>query len=150
MRRGYESDNLTMTTTRSDDGFSLIELLVVMLIVGVLAAIAIPTFLTQRAKAHDSATRADVSAMGKEIATYFVDNDGPLTLDWSTPGQVDISDGGVQMVARLTVGSVRPSSGASRGLDGPDDWCVALTDPAGSVEDFRYSARAGLEPGTCT
>ena len=55
-------------------GFTLIELLVVMIIIGILAAIAIPVFLSQRAKAQDSAAKADVSTIGKEIATYFVDN----------------------------------------------------------------------------
>src|SRR2546423_10127500 len=59
-----------------EGGFTLIELLVVMLIIGILAAIAIPIFLNQRKKAQDSAAKADVSTIGKEVATYFVDNTG--------------------------------------------------------------------------
>src|SRR6478672_5577895 len=64
---------LRKSSEENEGGFTLIELLVVMIIIGILAAIAIPVFLSQRKKAQDSAAKADISTIGKEIATYYVD-----------------------------------------------------------------------------
>lgn len=134
-----------------DSGFTLVELLVVMIIAGILASIAIPMFLSQRAKAHDTSTKADVSQVGKEIATYFVDGTGTLSLDFvTTPGSVVIADGtSYSSTVNLTNGTARPTSGASANLGDADRWCVALTDPQGAVQEYKYSAAGGLGEGTC-
>ncbi|MCU1676351.1 MAG: secretory protein [Frankiales bacterium] len=141
-----------LESRRSDEGFTLIELLVVMIVIGILAAIAIPTFLNQRGKAHDTSTKADATTLGKEIATYFVDGTGTVSLDFVTvPGRVIVTDGvAYTSTINLTNGTAKPSSGAATGLSDPKGWCVALTDADGVVKTFKFSAAAGLEPGTCT
>ncbi len=54
-----------------ESGFTLIELLVVVLIIGILAAIAIPSFLSQRDKAQDGAAKSDARTAQTAMETYF-------------------------------------------------------------------------------
>lgn len=121
-----------------------------MIIIGVLAAIAIPLLLTQRAKAHDTSTKADVTNLGKEVATYFVDGNGAVSLDFSAkPGWVVVTDGVFSSDVRLTNGTAIPTSGAYSNLNDEGGWCVSLTDSGGLNKNYKYTAVDGLEVGTC-
>ncbi len=62
-----------------EDGFTLIELLVVILIIGILAAIAIPAFLSQKSKANDAAAKTQVGTLQTAMETYWTENDGVYT-----------------------------------------------------------------------
>jgi len=57
-----------------EKGFTLIELLVVILIIGILAAIALPSFLSQRGKAQDSEAKSAVRNAQTAMETFFTDN----------------------------------------------------------------------------
>jgi type IV pilus assembly protein PilA len=59
---------------RADEGFTLIELLVVILIIGILAAIAIPSFLNQKGKGEDSAAKSAARNAQTAMETYYTDN----------------------------------------------------------------------------
>ena len=61
-------------TARASLGFSLIELLVVIVIIGILAAMVIPALINSLDKARQHRTMADLRLLGGSIETYSVDN----------------------------------------------------------------------------
>src|ERR1700709_1207449 len=60
----------------NEGGFTLIELLVVILIIGILAAIAIPAFLSQTSKANDSAAKTQGGTLQTTEEAYASENTG--------------------------------------------------------------------------
>ncbi|MEP6481571.1 MAG: prepilin-type N-terminal cleavage/methylation domain-containing protein [Rhodoglobus sp.] len=81
-----QSMNKAMTKRRdavmageNEKGFTLIELMVVIIIIGILAAIAIPVFLNQRQQAWDASVKSDLATIAIAAESYATANNGSYT-----------------------------------------------------------------------
>ncbi len=142
--------------TARDEGFTLTEILVIMLIIGVLAGIAIPVFLVQRKKAQDAAAKSDVTTIGKEVANFFVDNPGSPAVN-IVAGRYRlniVADPGPPAVPASTVDLGRVSPNNALGVQyfvSGTAWCVTVVNPKGdkALVGYKYSAANGLVEGAC-
>jgi prepilin-type N-terminal cleavage/methylation domain-containing protein len=71
---------------KNSKGFTMVELMIVVSIIGLLAAIAVPKFGDMLEKAREGATKSGQSSIRSAIATYYADQGGvyPTTLDTNT------------------------------------------------------------------
>src|SRR2546421_8025498 len=104
---------------QDEKGFTLIELLVVILIIGILAAIAIPSFLNQRQKGTDAEAKTQVTTASQAMETCATDNNGAYTTcnkTALTTIEPTLNDTGT----RLTVTPGTPSGGYTVAVDTND------------------------------
>lgn len=96
------------TKEANESGFTLVEILVVILIIGILSAIAIPVFLNQRKQANDAAIRSDLRNIAIAAETFFKDNPNDPDIDF-------IND----------IPTFKPSKGVQIALRGnANTWCA--------------------------
>jgi type II secretion system protein G len=65
-------------------GFTLVELMIVIVIIGILAAVAVPKFADMVDKSKEGATKAQLTAIRGALQVYYSDNEGKFPLDTTT------------------------------------------------------------------
>jgi type IV pilus assembly protein PilA len=108
-RHSVRKQSVRRELSAAQGGFSLIELLVVMLIIGILAAIAIPSFLSQKSKAFDAQAKELARTAQTTAESIATDNDG--SYEKVTPAELHREETTIAITASTTNAYLNKASG---------------------------------------
>jgi type IV pilus assembly protein PilA len=133
---------LRVRMVKREAGFTLIEILAVMLIIGILAAIAIPAFFNQRNKASDSGAKEMAHTSRVAMEALGSDNDGSYST--ASPANLNATE---RSLATAAGSPPKPYVSAASGT--ADSWTLTITAPTGNAFTVAKSS-SGVLSLTCT